>query len=132
MAKKHSAYYKEGILKWLMMTALLFSTVAGYSGNTASFQKQHIRIELVCAGNINKIRKAFSYKELLPIKCKQHFFYTDKKLWVIVVLLHNSFSSVNFNATATKAFSIKLPRRFRQLKTIPQSNCNCGFISVQG
>jgi hypothetical protein len=129
MAKRNSAYNKEGILKWLLMAALFFNALAGYSGNTAFFQKQHTRIEIVCASNNNTVRKAFSYKQLLPIKCKRQFFYTNTKLWALILLQHNSLSSVQFNAAATQVFSIKPPCRFRQLKAIAKGNCDNLFIA---
>ncbi len=125
-------YNKERMLKWVLMAALFFSAFAGYSTNTASFQKQHIRIELVCASNNKAAKKAFSYQQSFHTECKQPSFYTNSKLWPPVILIHNSISNVKFNAAATLAFSIKPTCRFRQLKAIPQSNCNCDFISVKG
>jgi hypothetical protein len=131
MIKGEPKYNKEGILKWLLIIALLFNTVAGYSGNTSSLQKQHNRIELVYVSNNKVATKAFSYKQLFHAECKQPFFYTDTKLWLLVILIHNSISNVKFNAAATQGFSIKHPRRFRQLKAIPQSSFDSVFISLK-
>jgi hypothetical protein len=132
MVKDGHIYYNQGTLKWLLIIALLFNTVAGYPGNTSSFQKQRNRVELVCASNNKAAARAFSYKQLFHAECKQPFFYTDTKLWPIVILILNSISNVKFNVAATQAVSIKPPCRFRQLRAIPQSNCDSIFISAKG
>jgi hypothetical protein len=132
MIKGESIYYKPCTLKWLMIIALLLNAVAVYPGNTSLFKKQHNRIELVGAIINKAAAKAFSYKQPFSVEYKKQLYYTVTKLWAFVLLQHNSLSTVQFNTIATRFFSITAPCRFRQLKTIPQSNCDSFFISAKG
>jgi hypothetical protein len=132
MIKGEPIYNKQCALKRLMIIALLLSAVAVYPGNTSFFKKQHNRIELVGTSNTKAATKAFCYKQPFSVECKKQLYYTVTKLWAFVLLQHNSVSTVQFNTIAIQAFSITTPCRFRQLKTIPQGNCDSFFISAKG